>query len=196
MSCLIPIAVLALAGSASAAPSLKAARQADDTVNATVVSNVTLTPIPAPAKPDCLVPQNNVTLDYGLTNSDLAAVNVSLSTNYPTILLETISNLTTVDCSPDSVAITFNNAQDLDDAYTQWSARGKLLLITNHMGDCDTEFERGFFVAGTYTADAASLTLTATTEKTDINAASCEFTPPEPVVQDFRIHTDTQKQPT
>ncbi|KAG8169053.1 hypothetical protein KVR01_001802 [Diaporthe batatas] len=172
MSCLVSIAVLALAGSASAAPSFKAARQADDTVNATAVSNVTLSPIPAPEKPDALVPQSNVTLDYGLDNGDLAAVNVSLSTNYPTILLETISHLATVDCSPDSVALTFDNAQDLDDAYTQWSSHGKLLLITNHMGDCDTEFERGFFVAGTYTADTASLTLTATTEKTDINSAS------------------------
>lgn len=191
MSCLISIGVLALAGSASAAPSLKAARQADDTVNATVVSNVTLSPIPAPPKPDCLVPQSNVTLDYGLNNSDLAAVNVSLSTNYPTILLETISNLTTVDCSPDSVAITFNNAQDLNDAYTQWSSRGKLLLITNHMGDCDTEFERGFFVAGTYTADTASLTLTATTEKTDINSASCESTHQNMILSET-TQTDTQ----
>lgn len=177
MSCLFSIAVLALAGSAAAAPSFKAARQTDDTVNATVVSNVTLSPIPAPAKPDCLVPQSNVTIDYGLNNTDLAAVNITLSTNYPTILLETISNLTNVDCSSDSVAITFNDAEDLDDAYAQWSSHEKLLLITNHMGDCDTEFERGFFVAGTYTADVASLTLTATTEKTNVNGASCEFLP-------------------
>ncbi|KAI7788291.1 isoamyl alcohol [Diaporthe eres] len=169
---LIPLAVLALASSAAAAPNLKAARQTDDTVNATVVSNVTLSPIPVPTKPDSLVPQTNVSLDYGLNNTDLAAVNVTLSTNHPTILLETISNLTTVDCSSDSVAITFNNAEDLNDAYTQWSSHEKLLLITNHMGDCDTEFERGFFLAGTYTSDASSLTLTATAEKTDVNSAS------------------------
>lgn len=180
MSRFTTFSVLALASSAAAAPSLKVARQTDDTVNPTVVSNVTLTPIPAPAKPDCLVPQSNVTLDYGLNNTDLAAVNVSLSTNYPTILLETISNLTTVDCSSDSVAITFTNAEELDDAYTQWSSHDKLLLVTNHMGDCDTEFERGFFLAGTYTADASSLTLTATAEKTDVNHASCKLTAPTP----------------
>lgn len=175
MSSLISIAVLALAGSTAAAPSLKAARQADDTVNATVVSNITLSPVPVPTKPDCLVPQSNVSLDYGLNNSDLAAVNVTLSTNYPTILLETISNLTAVDCSSDSVAITFTNVQDLNDAYTQWSSQDKLLLITNHMGDCDTEFERGFFLAGAYTTDTSSLTLTATAQKTNANDASCEF---------------------
>lgn len=176
MSPFISLAVLALAGSAAAAPSLKVARQAEDTVNATVVSNVTLSPIPVPTKPDCLIPQSNVSLDYGLNNTDLAAVNVTLSTNYPTILLETISNLTVVVCSSDSVAITFDNAQDLDDAYTQWSSHEKLLLITNHMGDCDTVSERGFFVASTYAADASSLTLTATAEKTNINDAICELT--------------------
>ncbi|POS72415.1 hypothetical protein DHEL01_v209196 [Diaporthe helianthi] len=174
MSFLAPLAVLALAGSAAAAPSLKAARQADDTVNSTVVStNVTLSPIPASGLLGSLVPKSNVTLDYGLVNNtDHATVNISLSTNFPTILLETISNLTTVDCSPDSVALTFDNAQDLDDAYTQWSSHDKLLLITNHLGDCDTEFERGFFVAGTFAADTASLTLTATAEKADINSVS------------------------
>lgn len=177
MSRLVSLAVLALASSATAAPGLKAARQSDDTVNATVVSNITLSPIPVPTKPDCLVPQTNVSLDYGLNNTDLAAVNVTLSTNYPTILLETILNLTTVDCSSDSVAITFNNAEDLNDAYTQWSSHAKLLLITNHMGDCDTEFERGFFLAGTYTADTSSLTLTATAEKTSVNDIICEFIP-------------------
>ncbi|KAL1878214.1 hypothetical protein Daus18300_002131 [Diaporthe australafricana] len=172
MSGLISIAVLALASSATAAPSLKAVRQADEAVNATIVNNVTLSPVPVPLKPDCLVPQTNVSLDYGLNNTDLAAVNVTLFTNYPAILLETISNLTAVDCSSNSVAITFNNAQDLDDAYMQWSAHAKVLLITNHMGDCDPEFERGFFLAGAYTTDVSSLTLTATTEKTNVNNAS------------------------
>ncbi|KAJ0120183.1 isoamyl alcohol [Diaporthe amygdali] len=172
MARLFSVAILALASSAAAAPSLKAARQTEDTVNATVVSNVTLSPIPVPLKPDCLVPQTNVSLDYGLNNTDLAAVNVTLFTSYPTILLETISNLTAVDCSSDSVAITFNNAQDLDEAYTQWSSHEKLLLITNHMGDCDTEFERGFFVAGTYTTDTSSLSLTVTAEKTDVHNVS------------------------
>jgi hypothetical protein len=166
-------AALALAGSAAAGTCRKTPRQ--DSVPASVVSNVTLTPIPAPAKADCLVPQSNVTLNYGLNNTAQAALNISLATNYPTILLETIANLTTVDCSSDSVALTFSNAQELANAYAQWSAHDKLLLITNHMGDCDTEFERGFFVAGTYTADASSLTLTATTEKTDVNASTCEF---------------------
>ncbi|KAK2615817.1 hypothetical protein N8I77_002543 [Diaporthe amygdali] len=172
MSGLFSVAILAIASSAAAAPSLKAARQTEDTVNATVVSNVTLSPIPVPLKPDCLIPQTNVSLDYGLNNTDLAAVNVTLFTSYPTILLETISNLTAVDCSSDSVAITFNNAQDLDEAYTQWSSHEKLLLITNHMGDCDTEFERGFFVAGTYTTDTSSLSLTVTAEKTDVHNVS------------------------
>lgn len=177
MSRLISLAALALAGAVAAAPSLRVARQANDTVNATVVNSVTLAPIQVPAKPDSLVPQTNVSLDYGLNNTGLAAVNITLLTNYPTILLEAISSLTTVDCSSESVAITFNNVDDLDNAYTQWSAYDKLLLITNHMGDCDPEFERGFFLAGTYAADTSSLTLTATAEKTDVNSASCKFMP-------------------
>lgn len=187
--------MLAIASSAAAAPSLKAARQTEDTVNATVVSNVTLSPIPVPLKPDCLIPQTNVSLDYGLNNTDLAAVNVTLFTSYPTILLETISNLTAVDCSSDSVAITFNNAQDLDEAYSQWSSHEKLLLITNHMGDCDTEFERGFFVAGTYTTDTSSLSLTVTAEKTDVHNVSCEFLPAV-IIYSTRIDADAPNQHT
>ncbi|KAI3395393.1 hypothetical protein diail_1384 [Diaporthe ilicicola] len=172
MSRLMPIALLALASSAAAVPGLKAVRQTDEAVNATAVSKVTLSPIPAPHKPDCLIPQTNVSLDYGLGNTNLAAVNITLFTDYPTILLETIANLTTIDCSADSVAITFDNAQDLDDAYTHWSSHDKLLFITNHLGDCDPEFERGFFLAGAFTAQNSSLTLTATAEKTNAHNSS------------------------
>lgn len=47
-------------------------------------------------------------------------------------------------------------------------------MITNHMGDHDAEFERGFFLADVETLSFASDTLTvkATVKRTDINSTS------------------------
>lgn len=168
MNTLISLASLALASTAHAAPSgAKSIRQIADATNVTVAGNMTLSPIVAnitePAD-ETFTPKTEVALPYGVNNTNF--VNVTLTVP-AAVLLESISHLTTVDCATDSVSLTFEDADDVNLAFEQWSAFESLVLITNHMGDCDTEFERGFFVATTYAI--TDLTLVASVEKTNVS---------------------------
>lgn len=118
-------------------------------------------------------PSSDVSLPYGTQQTDQSSVSVNLTTSYPSILLESLSTVTSVDCASDSVSVVFDNADDLASAYSEWSSHSVLVFVTNHMGDCDTEFERGFFTADSYTTDDSTLTLVASTEKSSINDVAC-----------------------
>ncbi|KAF3760968.1 hypothetical protein M406DRAFT_239251, partial [Cryphonectria parasitica EP155] len=118
-----------------------------------------------------LAPQTDLMLSYGLNSTKY--VNVSLTTTSPGVLLESINSITAVECSVNSVSMVFNSSETLDAALAEWSGYDELVLVTNHMGDCDTEFERGFFVAAEWTSDSSALSLVASAEKTNVtNVAS------------------------
>lgn len=103
-------------------------------------------------------------------------VNVSLTTTSASLLLESIPSVTSVECTADAVRVTFDTAGDLASAYGQWSAHPLLVLITNHMGDCDSEVERGFFTADSYAVDEDdALVLVATAQKATIHDIACEY---------------------
>lgn len=172
------MAVLAAAGqSAIAAPSPKfVTRQTGDDASST--TNVTLTPVTAPSDDAAgLTPNVNVTLPYGYDATGNSVVNIALTTIASSVLLESISSVASVDCAEDSVSVTFDTADDLASAYGQWSSHPQLVLITNHMGDCDTEIERGFFTADSYTMDADALLLVATAQRATISDIACEMMP-------------------
>ncbi|KAJ4396214.1 hypothetical protein N0V93_000433 [Gnomoniopsis smithogilvyi] len=162
------LTMASLAGSAFAAyPGLKSVRQATDAANVTVASNMTLTPIncTTPEDENPFVAQSNVTLPYGLNDTNY--VNITLTVP-SAILLEAIESLTNVDCSADSLTVSFNSTDSLDAAFAAWSAYTDLVLITNHLGDCDTEYERGFFVAASFAVSDS--TIVATAEKTNVTS--------------------------
>lgn len=159
--------LVALLGTVLAGPSLLN-RQIDAATTST--GSVTLVPATAPVV-DTFKPAVNVSLPYG---TDSQNVNVNLTTSHSSILLESLPSLVSVDCGTDSVSMVFDSAVNLVTALSEWSAFSKLLLITNHMGDCDSELERGFFVAESFADDEASLTLVASTQKSSINGVSCE----------------------
>ncbi|KAJ4388241.1 hypothetical protein N0V93_008848 [Gnomoniopsis smithogilvyi] len=95
-----------------------------------------------------VVPQDVVTLDYGLDND--ALVEIALVMDRPTIVLEDVPSIHKVDCDlvSKSILIAFNNTADFIAVTDEWLALvDEFILITNHMGDCDSEFERGFFLA-------------------------------------------------
>lgn len=158
-------AILAFWSSATAARSLMSIRGAEDATT----SNVTLAPITT-GSDSTFQPKFNVTLPYGQTNESL--MNVDLTTSYASVLLESISSLTSVDCSSDAVSLTFDNVQDLESAYSEWSSHPLLVLVTNHMGDCDTELERGFFTASSYVIDESTLSLVVSAQKSSINGVA------------------------
>lgn len=159
------------------------------TVDTIPSSNITLSPIPSGNKSiTAVTPRSNITLPYGngntttssssSSNSRLASestpltnavVNITLTTTYDGVLLETIENLVSVVCSRDSVSMTFNDTDTLDAAYSIWSSYDEVLLVTNHVGLCDTEFERGFFVSSGFEAFASNLTLVAGAVKRNLS---------------------------
>lgn len=195
MSSFLSLASLALAGSAAAAVAReKFPRQAGpndhvttpDTVIApsnvgppgelSSANSLTLAPIVVKGTDtyisDPLSPEYDVTLCYGL--HDTRYVNVTVSTSAGAVKLESIDSLVSVDCSADGVSMTFEDAQSLSMAYSAWSVLESVVLVTNHLGDCDTELERGFFLASKFSTVEESLTLIATAEKKTISDIGCE----------------------
>ncbi|KAJ4392263.1 hypothetical protein N0V93_005888 [Gnomoniopsis smithogilvyi] len=173
MASLFLTACLAFTSSVTAAPSLHFPRQTDDSTT----SNATLAPVTVVSDDvTTFKPSSNVSLPYGSQQTDQSSVNVNLTTSSPSVLLESFSTVVSVDCASDSVSVVFDNADDLASAYNEWSSHSVLVFVTNHMGDCDTEFERGFFTADSYTTDESTLTLVASTQKSSINDVASEMT--------------------
>lgn len=126
-----------------------------------------------------ITPQKNLKLAWQTPNND-SAVSVGLSMLNSAVNLEDVDDIIGVDCTGQaSVAITFNNTEAFNEALTAWSSlNDSFVMITNHMGDCDAELERGFFVADTDTLASfeSNFTIIAQTEKSDVaNTASKNF---------------------
>lgn len=165
-------ALLALTGSATAAASLKSVRQTADSTS----SDATLAPVTIVTDDTTFTPSSNVSLPYGNLSTAQSVVSVNLTTSHPSILLELLPTVVSVDCASDAVSVVFDNADDLASAYSEWSSHSVLVFVTNHMGDCDSELERGFFKADSYTTDESTLTLVASTQKSTIADIACKTT--------------------
>ncbi|KAH6887669.1 hypothetical protein B0T10DRAFT_74246 [Thelonectria olida] len=145
-----------------------------------VGSDTTLSPIINPDTDTTnlgnLVPSTNVSLNWGMEGNSL--VNVSLEMNHPTVLLEEVDDITNVDCEATSVTITFAHKDAFEEALSDWSDDESFILVTNHLGDCDAENERGIFLTSGITSNNKTLTIVANGEKSDLNntAAYTEIT--------------------
>ena len=96
------------------------------------------------------MPSKNISLYYGSADeADHGAVHMVLDMLSDAVVLEYIESIAGVDCgSPDDDAMTvfFNSTEALQEAVADWSDNENLIMITNHFGVCDQEFERGFFL--------------------------------------------------
>ncbi|KAH8895788.1 hypothetical protein GQ53DRAFT_640483 [Thozetella sp. PMI_491] len=136
-------------------------------MGATFVPGRVLAPIAVPARPLTRATlHDNVTLNWGVESTSY--VNVSLAMTHPTVVLEDILSIVNVDCDATSVAVTFNSSAALDATVADWDAIDTFILITNHLGDCDAELERGFFIGTTVAVDAGALVANVTAEKSDV----------------------------
>lgn len=125
-----------------------------------------------------VTPRENVTILYGNNiTDDNSLVNITLNMNYPTVILENIDAVSTVDCSDTSVAVTFNDTASYEATLSDWYADGDFVLITNHLGDCDAELERGFFLTEKLSWDNSTLVVTASASKTNITTTAGMLTP-------------------
>ena len=89
---------------------------------------------------------------------------------YPSIVLEDIDDITSVDCSLNSVTLKFSTATVFTSMQSAWWSIGKFVMITNHMGDCDVELERGMFLVSSVSFDNRTLIATATSHQTDVSS--------------------------
>jgi len=140
--------------------------------------NVTLGPV---SNPSCdpsdlnnIVPKSNLSLFYGSNDTSTPDSNaqVSLQMKVPSVLLEEILSVRSVVCSDTGVVVTFDDLAGYEKSMSEWPASGDFVLFTNHLGNCDTEFERGLFLVDGLTFDETTLTVVATAEKSDFQSTA------------------------
>jgi hypothetical protein len=83
-----------------------------------------------------------------------------------------VASVSSVICSADSVAVTFNDSSVFEATEAAWTAEGTFVLVTNHLGDCDVELERGMFLVKSLTWSNASLVATAKSQVANISTVA------------------------
>ncbi|KAI1486823.1 hypothetical protein F5X96DRAFT_688090 [Biscogniauxia mediterranea] len=117
-----------------------------------------------------MTPSKVLSMHYGMNNSQVA--NVTLHLDHPGIMLETVSDAVTVQCSNKSITIKFTQPESFERSKVEWPGNEEFVLITNHQGDCDAQNERGIFVANGLTWDNATMQVIANAERKDIHSAA------------------------
>jgi hypothetical protein len=127
-----------------------------------------------------IVPKSNFTLHYGSNDTSTPGSNaqISVQMKVPSVILEDILSIHSVVCSDTGVSISFNDLAGYEKSMKEWPASGDFVLITNHLGNCDTEFERGIFLAGGLVFDQKTLTIVATVEKSDFQSTAGKYQKP------------------
>lgn len=172
-----------LMGAAYAAPAPLVTRY-ENTTHASVpeTSKLKLIPVSTANRVNTvgrnIAPTKNLNLAWQ-TADNASLVAVSLSMQHPAVVLEDVDDVTAVDCTGQaSVAVTFSDADAFDEALSSWSGlNDSFVLVTNHLGDCDTELERSFFVADTDTLASyeANFTIIAKAEKKDVYSTAGKY---------------------
>lgn len=118
-----------------------------------VAANVVLTPVVSGIS-NTLNLQDHVSLQYAA--SSIQAI-IDAPMKLPSLLLEEIDSISSVNCSSNAVTITFGNATAWSEAYNIWPS-SNFLLVTNHLGDCDSIDSRGIYLVNSLNFDNGSLT--------------------------------------
>jgi hypothetical protein len=124
-----------------------------------------------------IIPQTNVSLFYGSNVTETASIRVNHMMRYPTVLLEQIASVVNVDCSNTSVVVTFNNTDAFEATEAAWNAENQFVLVTNHLGDCDAELERSYFLVSSLSFDSTTLVATASSERGNISSTAGKTSP-------------------
>ncbi|KAH7319241.1 hypothetical protein BKA65DRAFT_97374 [Rhexocercosporidium sp. MPI-PUGE-AT-0058] len=120
-----------------------------------------------------VVPSKNTSCYYS-ANSTSGSMVVNNTMKYPTVVLEDIASIINVDCTADSVAVTFNDTTTFKKAQSVWAAASNatMVLITNHLGDCDAELERSYFLTNSVSFDSDTLVATASSQAANISTVA------------------------
>ncbi|KAF7589526.1 hypothetical protein BBP40_004191 [Aspergillus hancockii] len=153
-------------------------------------TTTTFGPVAAPdidtSNPVNFIPAVNVSLYYGSSQSQApngavadshGSINMNLELTSNTVVLEYIDSVKAVECTHDSVVVAFQDDAAFQLAVDSWLLEESLIMVTNHLGSCDTEFDRGFFTVDSLTTDAPNLSITCNASKQQISkiAETCEL---------------------
>ncbi|KAL5315328.1 hypothetical protein ACEPPN_016195 [Leptodophora sp. 'Broadleaf-Isolate-01'] len=123
-----------------------------------------------------ITPKTDIILRYASINAtEEMTASINATMKYPSVLLEDIDSVSKVDCSDTSVSITFNNQADYDETSKDWPA-SDFVLFTNHLGDCDTDNQRGLYIVNSVTRDDKTLTVVAASTKSTFDNSTSEMT--------------------
>ncbi|KAI9047648.1 hypothetical protein LZ554_008359 [Drepanopeziza brunnea f. sp. 'monogermtubi'] len=170
-------ALLALAAAANASPmtnSSKGAAPVDDSMLSEEPTQV-FAPLPHvdvdKHDHDNILPKKKISSYYSTNETDEAHITVNHTMKYPSVMLEDIASITLVECTHNSVKTVFNDTKVFERARAFWIANhGPLVLVTNHLGNCDDELDRSFFIATSCQWDVSSLTAVAYARKADVSS--------------------------
>ncbi|KAK2625509.1 hypothetical protein QTJ16_004821 [Diplocarpon rosae] len=131
-----------------------------------------------------LTPQTDIVLYYQSSGTSLGA-EVKVRMQFPSVLLEEISSVSSVTCTVSSVSVRFSSPGPYHESRARWPS-SSFLLFTNHRGACDGPHERGLYLVQGITFDHARLLITATTNSTSLREATADLdiafvTPPRAV---------------
>ncbi|KAF0331877.1 hypothetical protein K4K61_011088 [Colletotrichum sp. SAR11_59] len=147
--------------------------------NTTHTFGPTIAPSIDTKDPVNIVPAKNISLYYSATETEeQGSINMTLALNNPAVVLEQVDAVKSVVCDDNELTVSFSGSEAFDQAVKDWSEPEEgFILITNHMGNCDAEFERGFFMATglTPSRDDLSITVAASKEELTNIAGQCEM---------------------
>ncbi|OJK01747.1 hypothetical protein ASPACDRAFT_59397 [Aspergillus aculeatus ATCC 16872] len=111
-----------------------------------------------------IAPEKDITLYYQAASQPLTAATVDAQMNLPTVVLEDITTISSVSCSAEAVEIVFASTTDYQRSVSAWPS-SSFILLTNHLGNCDAENERGVYLVDSSTVGSANNTITAQTTR-------------------------------
>lgn len=129
--------------------------------------------------PAASVPYGNGTYSNVTVPEPQGSINMTLTTNNSFVALEYIESIIDVKCSKDLLTVKFSDSESFDIAAKNWeSLEAALIIVTNDQGNCNSEFERGFFKVDDVkpNADDLSIACTASAQKIEEIASTCEMT--------------------
>lgn len=134
-----------------------------------------------------LIPAPKISLYYGPSDPGhkadssfaVKSGSVNMNLNFPddAVVLEHINSIKAVECTDESVIVSFNDLTGFETALGSWLERESLILITNHLGNCDVEFERGFFKVDNLVPNQADLSITSNASKQQMDHIAGMYMP-------------------
>ncbi|CAI4217815.1 unnamed protein product [Parascedosporium putredinis] len=130
--------------------------------------------LPGSRKP--LIPKKEVHLAYDpVEEGGEGSIDMTLLMKEPAVVLEDVEDIIGTICGKGFIDVSFLSKDAFDEALADWIDNEALIFITNHLGNCDTELERGFFLASGLEPNAETLSIRANAAKKTLETIAADL---------------------